>query len=141
MPVLQDHRRAVIGTAPLAGSVQTVQPLTEEKAIKLTTARYYPKGRSIQAQGIVPDITIERVRVTAVKNRRSITEAELSGHLNNQDGTEIDSKTRNAEHTAGHQGLQNEDNQLFEALNLLKGIHILSTSQSEANAEPQEPAS
>ena len=63
---LQDHRRAVIMGTPSfgKGSVQTVLPLSQDRAIKLTTALYFtPSGRSIQAQGIVPDITVERARI------------------------------------------------------------------------------
>jgi carboxyl-terminal processing protease len=74
---LQDHHRAVImGTDSFGkGSVQTVVPLSEDHAIKLTTARYYtPSGRSIQAQGIVPDITVERAKIETIKTRKRITE-------------------------------------------------------------------
>ena len=134
---LQDHNRAVLlGTRSFGkGSVQTVQPITEDKAIKLTTALYYtPSGRTIQAQGIVPDIKVERVRVTAVRGRRSITEAELSGHLGNETGEEVDSKTRNAEHDETEQSLQNRDNQLYEALNLLRGLSIFNGSRTAQDA-------
>ena len=68
---LQDHRRAVImGTDSFGkGSVQTVVPLSEQHAIKLTTARYFtPNGRSIQAHGIVPDITVERAKVETIQS-------------------------------------------------------------------------
>lgn len=132
---LQDHKRAVLlGTRSFGkGSVQTVQPITEDKAIKLTTALYYtPGGRSIQAQGIVPDIAVERVRVTAIKGRSRVSEAELSGHINNSTGKEIDSKTRKAEQDAAEKSLQNQDNQLYEALNLLKGLSIFMHSQKES---------
>ena len=132
---LQDHKRAVLlGTRSFGkGSVQTVQPITEDKAIKLTTALYYtPGGRSIQAQGIVPDIAVERVRVTAIKGRTRVSEAELSGHINNTTGKEIDRKTRKAEQDAAEKSLQNQDNQLYEALNLLKGLSIFMHSQKES---------
>ena len=132
---LQDHKRAVLlGTRSFGkGSVQTVQPITEDKAIKLTTALYYtPGGRSIQAQGIVPDIAVERVRVTAIKGRTRVSEAELSGHINNATGKEIDRKTRKAEQDAAEKSLQNQDNQLYEALNLLKGLSIFMHSQKES---------
>src|SRR5690625_7684069 len=62
---LQDQGRAIVlGTRSFGkGSVQTVVPISETRAIKLTTALYYtPSGRSIQAQGIAPDITIERAK-------------------------------------------------------------------------------
>ncbi|HEY7772871.1 MAG TPA: S41 family peptidase [Marinagarivorans sp.] len=144
---LQDHKRAVLlGTRSFGkGSVQTVQPITQDKAIKLTTALYYtPNGRSIQAQGIVPDIRVERVRVTAIKGRTRVTEAELSGHINNITGTEVSRKARNAEHEDAELSLQNQDNQLYEALNLLKGLSIFNNvakasttpSSSDSDAAP-----
>ena len=67
---LQDHGRAVVmGTDSFGkGSVQTILPLSESRAVKLTTALYFtPNGRSIQAEGIVPDILVERAQVTAYK--------------------------------------------------------------------------
>lgn len=123
---LQDHRRAVImGTDSFGkGSVQTVVPLSKDQAIKLTTARYYtPNGRSIQAQGIVPDITVERAKIEAIKASDGITEADLQGHLSSSNGDESDSKKRESK---TKETLFNSDNQLYEALNLLKGLHILS---------------
>jgi carboxyl-terminal processing protease len=77
---LQDHKRAkVIGTQTFGkGSVQTIMPLGNNTAIKLTTARYYtPGGRSIQALGITPDIIVEDPTDTAVRMR----EADLQRHL------------------------------------------------------------
>lgn len=81
---LQDHRRAVImGTQTFGkGSVQTVLPLPNNTAIKLTTARYYtPSGRSIQAKGIVPDIVVEETQNGS--NAMRVREADLERHLNN----------------------------------------------------------
>ena len=125
---LQDHRRAVVMGTPSfgKGSVQTILPLSRERAIKLTTALYFtPNGRSIQAQGIVPDIEVERAQVTAIENLpRQITEADLSGRLDNangEDGPRIRRRGPNA--------LLTQDNQLYEALTLLKGIHILGMYQ------------
>ena len=81
---LQDHRRAVImGTQTFGkASVQVIMPLRDGSAIKLTTARYYtPKGRSIQAKGIVPDIVLD----DGARGRDALAlhEADLSGHLVN----------------------------------------------------------
>jgi len=121
---LQDHKRALIlGTQSFGkGSVQTVLPLPENRAIKLTTALYFtPKGRSIQAEGIVPDIAVERAKLTKVKETGGIKEADLSGHLDNANGGKGNKKKDDA--PAGD--LQEQDNQLYEALNLLKGIHLL----------------
>ena len=112
---LQDHRRAVImGTQSFGkGSVQTILPLSEERAIKLTTALYFtPNGRSIQAQGILPDIEVERAQVTAIDNLR----------LDNANGDAAESAPKRRVPNA----LLSQDNQLYEALTLLKGIHILS---------------
>ena len=84
---LQDHRRAIIvGNQTFGkGSVQTILPLSSGTAVKLTTARYFtPSGRSIQAEGIKPDIELDQVRVSAVEGSfEPIKEADLSGHLSN----------------------------------------------------------
>lgn len=118
---LQDHSRAVImGTQSFGkGSVQTVLPLSESRAIKLTTALYFtPSGRSIQAEGIVPDIGVERGTVTTYKTSRRVTEADLSGHLDNANGGSKNKKVVTSP-------LLDDDNQLYEALALLKGLNIL----------------
>jgi len=86
-------------------------------------AYYTPNGRSIQAQGIVPDITVERAKIEAIKASGGITEADLQGHLSSSNGNESDSKKRESK---TKETLFNSDNQLYEALNLLKGLHILS---------------
>ena len=130
---LQDHHRAVImGTESFGkGSVQTVVPLSDKHAIKLTTARYFtPNGRSIQAQGIVPDITVERAKIEALVSGPRITEADLSGHLSNENGSGDESTSKNRQ-TQTKDDLFNKDNQLYEALNLLKGLHILSLSDQK----------
>ena len=123
---LQDHRRAVIMGTPSfgKGSVQTILPLSDERAIKLTTALYFtPNGRSIQAQGIIPDIEVERARVTAFDNLpRQVTEADLAGRLDNANGEPESAEARGKRHP---NALLSSDNQLYEALTLLKGIHIL----------------
>lgn len=137
---LQDQGRAIImGTRSFGkGSVQTVVPISESRAIKLTTARYYtPNGRSIQAQGIEPDVQVERAKVTAVKPRLRTTEADLAGHLGNANGEqESDSKSRD-QARGSQQSLLSNDNQLHEALNLLKGLNILRRPQQ---AKPQDGA-
>jgi carboxyl-terminal processing protease len=123
---LQDHGRAVVmGTGSFGkGSVQTVLPISEERAVKLTTALYFtPSGRSIQASGIAPDIVVERARVTALSEAGRISEADLVGHLENGNGEE---DPEAGQPLADASGLQGRDNQLYEALTLLKGVHILS---------------
>jgi carboxyl-terminal processing protease len=121
---LQDHKRAVImGTRSFGkGSVQTVIPISEDRAIKLTTALYFtPSGRSIQAQGIEPDVLVERAEVKAIKAGLRPTEADLSRHLPNRTGEESNAKTREL---APVDELLAKDHQLQEAVNLLKGLHI-----------------
>ena len=118
---LQDHRRAVVMGTPSfgKGSVQTVLPLSGERGIKLTTALYYtPGGRSIQAQGIAPDITVDRGTVRASEAEPRTREADLRGHLGNAGA--------GAETPAPLSALASDDYQLAEALNLLKGMHLLS---------------
>jgi carboxyl-terminal processing protease len=122
---LQDHKRAVIvGTDSFGkGSVQTVLPLAEDRAIKLTTARYFtPNGRSIQAQGIRPDIEIERARLTPVSAGPSLSEADLEGHLENGNGDEASGGEARPKPPAD--SLRDQDYQLYEAFNLLRGIAL-----------------
>jgi len=129
---LQDHGRAVImGTRSFGkGSVQTVVPLSDSRAIKLTTALYFtPKGRSIQAEGIVPDIVAERATITAYNEPQQITEADLSRHLNNANGGGKEKKTPTAPSE-----LLSDDNQLYEALALLKGLNILGMRDKKAES-------
>jgi carboxyl-terminal processing protease len=88
---LQDHKRALIlGTQTFGkGSVQTILPLDDTSALRLTTARYYtPNGRSIQATGIVPDIVMDQNGnvAAAEKNADSVREANLPRHLTGQKG-------------------------------------------------------
>ena len=134
---LQDHSRAVImGTESFGkGSVQTILPLSESRAIKLTTALYFtPNGRSIQAQGIVPDILVERAKVTAIKSGRRISEADLTGHLDNTNGDSADSQAEVSRRTANE--LHSSDNQLYEALTLLKGLNILGAREKKPAEAP-----
>lgn len=115
---LQDHHRAlVLGTDSFGkGSVQTVIPLGDGRGIKLTTARYFtPNKRSIQAEGIKPDIVVQPAEIKLLEPQKQIKEANLPGHLSNDN----DSKRKAKMNTSM------EDNQLYEALNLLKGLDIL----------------
>jgi carboxyl-terminal processing protease len=135
---LQDHRRAIImGQKTFGkGSVQTILPMANEAALKLTTARYYtPNGRSIQAEGIAPDIIVEQLVVEEPKEDAVIvTEANLTRHLENdaegdQDAAPEQSGSENAPPATPPEGkepsLAGSDYALYQALNVLKGLVIL----------------
>tara|TARA_E500000075_G_C6988017_1_gene321018 strand:- start:816 stop:2084 length:1269 start_codon:yes stop_codon:yes gene_type:complete len=120
---LQDHKRAIImGTQSFGkGSVQTILPITSKTAVKITTARYYtPNGRSIQAKGITPDIIVKDLELSSLNKNKMIKESDLKGHLKN-----TDKKNKDGEPQAQNKKLEN-DYQLSEAINLLKGLNILS---------------
>ena len=130
---LQDHKRGIIvGTKSFGkGSVQTIQELPAGGAIKMTTARYYtPGGRSIQAQGIEPDIKLDRVKITELKDKgfSSVKEADLSGHLENTKDSKEKAKGKKSSKSKKDEKkpLSSTDYQLYEALNLLKGLSIFS---------------
>ena len=125
---LQDHKRAIImGERTFGkGSVQTILPMSDETALKLTTARYYtPSGRSIQASGIEPDMIIKNIQFNITNsnnmNNGLIKEADLSGHLDNEiaeNNIDIDKKAES------NSSLVENDYQLYEAINVLKGLSI-----------------
>ena len=124
---LQDHQRAVIMGSPTfgKGSVQTIFPMSNDTAVKITTARYYtPAGRSIQAEGIVPDIKVEPLRFSRAEAgaTRQLKEADLSGHLTNGRG---DTPATQDGEKDEDEPLASRDYVLNEALNLLKGLFIL----------------
>ena len=135
---LQDHKRAVIiGSKTFGkGSVQTILPMDNGAALKLTTARYFtPSGRSIQAEGITPDIELEDLKVAQVEKQRidPVKEADLSGHLSNGDSEEptpTREPTEDKEEDESSAALASEDYPLYEALNLLKGLAILQAKKS-----------
>ena len=126
---MQDHGRGVVmGNKTFGkGSVQTIQNLANGGAVKLTTARYYtPSGRSIQAEGINPDIVTDNLRLTKREESgiEPITESSLSGHLSNQ--SESEEPEKQTDQIENKPNLAEDDYQLHEALNLLKGLTILS---------------
>lgn len=135
---LQDHKRAVVmGTQSFGkGSVQTILPMNNGSAIKLTTARYFtPKGRSIQAKGIVPDIIVDETANGPLDRSLSVKEADLSGHLSNPKEAEAPNKnegvkvpqneSKYAEKFTPIEFGSKDDYQLNQALNLLKGVQIM----------------
>jgi len=134
---LQDHRRAIVlGTKTFGkGSVQTILPLDDQSALRLTTARYYtPKGRSIQATGIVPDIVMELEPVPEAKGedrlRQGIREENLPGHLQKQkeEGQEEKPLPESKQDKQDKQDKKDEiganDPQIKRALELLKGWDV-----------------
>jgi carboxyl-terminal processing protease len=128
---IQDHKRGIImGTKSFGkGSVQTIQELRSGSAVKLTTARYFtPNGRSIQAKGIEPDIKLSTLKLSAKdeKSNSSYSESDLEGRLSNPNG-ETEAKEENKE---DKEALAQTDFQLYEALNLLKGLIILNDISS-----------
>ena len=151
---LQDHKRAkVLGTQTFGkGSVQTILPLSETTAIKLTTARYYtPSGRSIQAKGIEPDYLVQDPNEGDVVRR--VREADLVGHLSNDKDPNAEKlpvakqlpATSDAE-KGGENGAEKaaeekpfkriepasaEDFQFQQALKLLKGEPIVQNTVKE----------
>ena len=144
---LQDHKRAVVmGTRTFGkGSVQTILPLGNGTAIKLTTARYFtPNGRSIQAKGIEPDIVVEDPSMPSEDEGLGIREADLDKHLSNPNGDESpavgkpsdvikappadgpgqDGKEKKPPTLEPGEIVSKNDFQVNQALNLLKGLQI-----------------
>lgn len=143
---LQNHNRAIVVGQPSfgKGSVQSVVPLSNGDAIKLTTAHYYtPNGTSIQAKGITPDILLSQLKVEEKEiDLLSYAEANITGHLANpktntaQDSKKSDKKTDKksdkksdknqslAANSLSGVALAKSDLQLFEALNVLKVLNL-----------------
>ncbi|MBU1665734.1 MAG: S41 family peptidase [Gammaproteobacteria bacterium] len=147
---LQDHKRAlIVGTQSFGkGSVQTILPLNNGTAIKLTTARYFtPGGRSIQAKGITPDIPVEEATISSAGETAKIEvrEADLERHLTNGDEQDTanklphapkDGKSKNEKPKDEKGGkskpalepgevVSKSDYQFNQALILLKGLNLL----------------
>ncbi|MFO7189225.1 MAG: S41 family peptidase [Pseudomonadota bacterium] len=154
---LQDYKRATIMGTPTfgKGSVQTIMPLGNNTAIKLTTAKYYtPNGRSIQAKGITPDIEVEEPGAPA--NR--IREADLLKHLQSEDEAEALERARAATESEANEKDQTptkkgedasdkpielgspEDFQLQQALNHLKGLPVLARLDQAKSGQAAAPA-
>ncbi len=138
---LQDHKRAlIVGKKTFGkGSVQTILPLDEETAVKLTTARYFtPSGRSIQAKGIEPDVIIATLAIKKSGKKtddiKPLSEADLNGHLSNPNGDKSSKKGKDSveddvtvkkDEATIKNNLAEEDYPLYEALNLLKGMNLV----------------
>lgn len=127
---LQDYKRAlIVGTRSFGkGSVQTVLPVSEHSAIKLTTALYHtPSGRVIQAKGIQPDVSVPDMNVDqkAITGRLDIDESDYENHLPNQtDSAKADKKKKAINvNKKEEMTLAKKDFQLYTALLILKGLH------------------
>ncbi|MFQ5543499.1 MAG: S41 family peptidase [Nitrospiria bacterium] len=129
---LQDWKRAVIlGTETFGkGSVQTILPLSDGSALRLTTAKYYtPKGRSIQNKGISPDIIVKQVVVNEVNDAPIVREKDLPRHLINEladpaEGKKTTPKSNKKNETKSLSAGKVEDTQLRKAIDLMKGWRI-----------------
>jgi carboxyl-terminal processing protease len=131
---LQDHRRAtVVGTRSFGkGSVQTIIPLPGNRALQLTTARYYtPSGRSIQARGIEPDVVVEQDLPPEPHAGISsnIGEASLRGHLREKDGKEVTEESGSSSYVPTE---AEKDKQLQYALKLLRGTQAVPLRQERS---------
>jgi carboxyl-terminal processing protease len=137
---LQDHKRAIVmGTQSFGkGSVQTIIPLSDQSGLRLTTARYYtPKGRSIQAKGITPDIVVERLELpkeaSDKKDAMHLREKDLENHFEGEDkGAAKDPKKEQKPESKKDKSAPvraedalKSDYQVMRALDLLKGWEIL----------------
>lgn len=152
---LQDHKRAtLIGVRSFGkGSVQTIMPMNNGAAIKLTTARYFtPKGRSIQAKGIEPDYYVE----DGTDQSNNIHEADLSRHLSNPKDATSASKTKPennaaaaaakaklnekkfAEASAPIEPASKDDVQFTQAMNFLKGKPIIKSAPPKVEAAAEK---
>lgn len=148
---LQDHKRAlIVGKTTFGkGSVQTVLPLDEKTAVKLTTARYFtPSGRSIQAKGIQPDIVISDLKIKKSNKKdknnspvEALSEADLSGHLSNSTTPPSEQETPSKENKTKKEkdikkpkkNLAEDDYPLYEALNILKSMDLIKAMNKKAN--------
>ena len=133
---LQDHRRAIVmGTDTFGkGSVQSIVPIDDSTALKLTTARYYtPSGRSIQAHGIVPDIKLDQGTLTLAIQNTPIKEANLMRHL--EDAVDPEAVVSEAE-PSDAKPLAVEDYPLSAALNVLKALRLANTPSVVQQATP-----
>lgn len=136
---LQDHKRAVImGTQSFGkGSVQTIIPLSDNSGLRLTTARYFtPSGRSIQAKGISPDITVERMELSAAEKKDSmhLREKDLENHFEDDAKAKAPAEEKKAEKLPAYKTDEQikTDYQVLRALDLLKGWDILKKVMNNA---------
>lgn len=151
---LQDHKRAtILGVTSFGkGSVQTILPMNNGSAIKLTTARYFtPNGRSIQAKGIVPDIKVG----DGSDDSSQVHEADLKGHLSNPTKSEKADHVLEKEDTLKDAAIEKmqekkfaepkgpiepaskDDVQFVQAMNVLKGLPVVADPEDKVEAAKQ----
>ena len=128
---LQDHHRAVIlGQKSFGkGSVQTILPLRNNGAMRITTARYYtPSGRSIQAKGIEPDVPVKLAKIEEIDTSDwNLSEANLKGALKNEQATE---KAKTSSEKSEDEDKTKKDYQLVRALDLVKALYLYSQNDN-----------
>ncbi|MBI5682180.1 MAG: S41 family peptidase [Deltaproteobacteria bacterium] len=135
---LQDHKRAIIlGVQTFGkGSVQTIIPLNDNSALRLTTSKYYtPSGRSIQAKGIEPDIVVEDIKDGSAKNhlREKDIERHLEGDLITPEKEQDKEKRIKVEEKVEKEKAETEDIQLKRAVDYLKSWHIFQDVMKKAS--------
>jgi carboxyl-terminal processing protease len=149
---LQDYKRAIVmgSTTFGKGSVQTLRQLSADTAVKITTARYYtPKGRSIQATGIVPDLLVDETLEGDGLNALRVREADLQHHLSNGSGVEPGKATARRDELEEEQRavalLKNrkplefggkDDFQLAQAINHFKGLPVKLAKVDSGDLKP-----
>ena len=140
---LQDHHRAVVlGEKSFGkGSVQTVIPLRNNAAMRITTARYYtPSGRSIQAKGIEPDVKVKQAKIEEIDNSDwTISEADLKGALKNEQNND---KTKKKGNTSPKDSKKSDkenvkDYQLIRALDLVKALYLYGQNDNKYFVKPE----
>jgi carboxyl-terminal processing protease len=135
---LQDHKRAVImGEKSFGkGSVQTVVPLSTSKgAMRLTTSRYYtPSGRSIQAEGIIPDIYVKQAKLEATSSRKNTSEASLRKHLKNND-LKKKNQTEYEKYLGEQTEVYDKDYQLGRALDMIRAMSVIKQTEVDVPAK------
>ena len=127
---LQDHKRAIIiGTQTFGkGSVQTIIPMDDGSAIRLTTAKYYtPSGRSIQAEGIKPDIIVPQRKIEKKEenNEFIVREKNLAGHFENDEKNKNKNEKKSEKNKKVIKFSEVKDYQLLQALEIVKALQIV----------------
>ena len=139
---LQDHHRAVVlGEKSFGkGSVQTVIPLRNNAAMRITTARYYtPSGRSIQAKGIEPDVVVKLAKIEEIDNSDwAISEADLKGALKNEQAGSKSKDKKGTNKKSDNKEEEVKDYQLIRALDLVKALYLYGQNDNKHFVKSKE---